>query len=273
MNTITGFTQNRKHTPSKEQLLIIMVIVVYLFGTLIHSSGSENSDKIAVLGFHNVVSDQVKQEQYAYNMWVDSESSFREKIAYLHEQGYEAWTLKQLYEWKCGNIEKPKKVVVLTFDDGYKASETMISPILKEYGYRGATFVIGSNLTNPKKADSFLSLNDIRKKDSTMEYYSHTYKLHYRKNHKFAVDIVSEEQLKDDLIRQQQIVDCSYVAYPYGHYHEGMAAILKEHGVKMAFGYHENRKAERFDDFYRIPRFSINAYTSLDTMKAMLESD
>ena len=67
-----------------------------------------------------------------------------------------------------------------------------------------------------------------------MEYYSHTYKLHYRKHRKFAVDIVSEEQLQEDLIRQQRIVDCSYVAYPYGHYNEKMAAILKEHGMKIA---------------------------------------
>lgn len=273
MKIITEFTQNRGYKLRKEQLLIIIVIAVYFFSTLIHNVKSENSDKIAVLGFHNVVTDKVKQKQYAHNMWVDSESSFREKIAYLCEQGYETWTLKQLYEWKCGNIEKPEKVVVLTFDDGYKASKTIISSVLKEYGYCGATFVIGSNLTNLKKADSFLSLADIKEKNSTMEYYSHTYKLHYRRNREFAVDILSKDKLQEDFMRQQKIIDCSYVAYPYGRYNDVIVSILKQYGVKMAFGYHENRKAERYGDFYKIPRFSINAYTTLDTMKAMLESD
>lgn len=272
MKTLKNLVNKIKHCQIKEQLVFLLIIAVYLFCTIIYSGIRQENDKIAILGFHNVVSDKVKQEKYPYNMWVDSESAFREKIAYLYEQGYQTWTMKELYEWKCGKREKPQRVVVLTFDDGYEASKTLIAPILKEYGFCGTTFVIGSNTRNPKKASLFLDYDDIKRQDH-MKYYSHTYQLHYRKDHRYAIDISTKEQLQNDFKKQQEITDCSYVAYPYGHYNDMIVTVLKENGVKMAFGYHENRKASRYGDIYTIPRFSINAYTTLDTMKAMLDSD
>lgn len=272
MKTLENLRNKIKHYQMKEQLVFLMIIIGYFFCTIIYSGIRQENDKIAILGFHNVVTDKEKQKKYPYNMWVDSESSFREKIAYLYEQGYQTWTMKELYEWKCGKREKPQRVVVLTFDDGYKASKELIAPILKEYGYCGTTFVIGSYINNPKKATQFLGEEDIKRQDH-MEYYSHTYRLHYRKARRYAIDISTREQLQNDFKKQQEITDCSYVAYPYGHYNDTIVSVLKENGVKMAFGYHENHKASRYDDFYTIPRFSINAYTTLDTMKAMLNSD
>lgn len=250
----------------------MIIVAVYLFGTFVQYCMKQECDKIAILGFHNVVSDEVKRTKYPYNMWIEGESAFREKITYLYEQGYQTWTMRELYEWKCGKREKPEKTVVLTFDDGYRASKDIIEPILKEYGYRGTTFVVGSFVGKNKSGYDYLGLDDLNYQE-TMEYYSHTYQLHYQKDNHYAVDLSTRQELQADFQQQQQITDCSYVAYPYGHYNDTIISVLKENGVKMAFGYHENRKARQDDNFYTMPRFSVNAYTTMDTMKAMLESE
>lgn len=233
-------------------------------------------DQIAILGFHNVVKDEEKAAYYANNMWVDSESSFKAKIQYLYEEGYTTWTLEELYEWKQGKREKEGNVVVLTFDDGYYASSALIAPILEQYGYRGATFVVGSYLEGAHTWDGsrlqFLNEQDLQDQH-VMQYYSHTYQLHDKEDGKFLIDVRTKEQLIEDFQQQSNITSMEYYAYPYGHANDTIVEVCKENGVKLAFGYNENRKATREDDPYRLPRFAITAYTSLDSLKAMLESD
>lgn len=253
-------------------LLFFTIIAGYLFCTAICFGNKQANEQIAILGFHNIVSDQEKQTKYMYNMWVESESRFEQRMAYLYEQGYKTWTMAELYAWKCGKKAKPEKAVVLTFDDGYRSSKEIIAPILKKYGFKGTTFVVGSFVQKENSDSIYLSENDLREQD-VMAYYSHTYQLHYQKNHHYAIDFMNQQQLQEDFNQQRNIIDCSYVAYPYGHYNDTVIAVLKENGVKMAFGYHENRKEKQKGDFYTIPRFSVNAYTSMDTMKAMLESE
>lgn len=265
-----------KHFLSKQKTIavsVISVLLIYFVGTLAHLTLYQQKESIAILGFHDVVKDEDKRKNAPYNMWVESESAFTDKMAYLYEQGYQTWTMQQLYEWKCHKREIEGKVVVLTFDDGYRSSKEIITPILAKYGFQGTTFVIGAQVhaaDDPQSA--YLNLTDF-KDQSIMAYHSHTYQLHDKSNNQYALDRCNEVDLQRDFDLQQQIVDCSYVAYPYGYSNDAMINVLKKNQVKLAFGYHENRKAQRDGDFYRIPRFSVNAYTSMDTLKAMLESE
>lgn len=230
---------------------------------------------IAILGFHDVVSDEVKEKDARFQMWVAGERSFREQMAYLHEQGYQTWSLDDLNAWYHGEKIMTGKTVVLTFDDGYASSANRITPILREYGFQGATFVIGSKVETQKpndpSAQRYVSREDLAKQNN-MRYYSHTYQLHDLLQDGYAIDQKSQTELQADFEAQQQITDCSYVAYPYGHANAAMKEVLKQNHVKLAFGYHENRKARRSDDRYQLPRFSVNAYTTMDTFRTMLES-
>ncbi len=268
--------QGKRNRWDHRGLVILGCLLIYALFLLVHM-GDENrgEEGIAILGFHNVVRDEEKQTYDRYNMWVDSASAFEEKIRYLYEEGYVCWSLEELYEWWMGEREKPDKVVVLTFDDGYYASAALIAPILEKYGYCGSTFVIGSMLEEEHTWDGsqlqFLNKADMEDQ-RIMRYYSHTYRLHDKKNGQYAIDLADHAQLQADFDRQKGVSDCSYVAYPYGYYNDEMISVLKENHVKLAFGYHENRKATRYDDPYQLPRFSIHAYTGMDSFRAMLES-
>ncbi len=262
----------RKHV---EVLFILCCLVLYgLFVFYEEAVSSDQSQGIAVLGFHHVVRDEEKEQFYPHHMWVDSERVFTEKIRYLYEQGYETWSLDDLYEWRMGRKELNGKVVVLTFDDGYYASSHLIAPILKQYGYCASTFVIGSMLEEAHTWDAsriqYLNAQDMEDQ-SVMRYYSHTYDLHNKQGNHYAID-VDQAQLQADFDAQRLLVDCSYVAYPYGYYNEQMLANMKQNDVLLAFGYHENRKVHMDDDVYQIPRFAVHADTGMDSFRAMLDS-
>jgi len=268
----------KKQIPEIKIALAVVGTCVFLYACYLLSQMHQmpsSREMIPILGFHQVVHDEEKAAYYPYDMWVDSESAFEEKIRYLYEQGYETWTMDELYAWMIGEKEAKEKTVVLTFDDGYYACTQVIVPILKKYGFQATTFVIGSTLEGEHTWDGsqlqFLNKEDM-KDQSVMQYYSHTYDLHEKQNNAYAIDVRSKAALVQDMQQQKKITDCSYLAYPYGHYNDTMIEVLKEHGVKLAFGYHENVKAKRGDDVYKIPRFSINAYTTMDTFRSMLES-
>lgn len=258
--------------------LLISCILLYQLQVVFHAlnTKTDSYDQIAILGFHNVVNDDEKEEYYKTNMWVDSLSAFEEKMKYLYEQGYHTITLNELYEWKKGNLEIEEKSVVLTFDDGYYASSFLIPPILKKYGFTASTFVVGSALEKEHIWDAsslqYVNANDMMDQ-SVMKYYSHTYAMHGKTDGSFTLDVVSKQQMQEDIDKQRQIVDVSYFAYPYGHYNDTIIEVLKQNNVLLAFGYNENRKADREGDFYTIPRFAITAYTNMEVFKAMLESE
>ena len=73
---------------------------------------------IAILGYHNIVSDEQKENEYKTDIYSMSLSKFEKQMAYLYEQGYHTLTLDELYDWYYNNKEIPKKSVVITFDDG-----------------------------------------------------------------------------------------------------------------------------------------------------------
>lgn len=256
---------------------ILLFTFLYAIQIFYHSQAKpKDEDTIAILGFHNVVRDEEKEQYYKYNMWVDSESSFREKMQYLYDQGYQTWTLDELYEWKQGNISKPERVVVLTFDDGYYASSYLIAPILKEYDFQATTFVVGGMIEEEHTWDAsrlqYLNTSDMLDQ-STMHYASHTYALHGKLQDSFLIDMKSKEELQSDMLKQHEITNIDYIAYPYGYYNDRIIEVLNENNVKLAFGYNENRKATIQDHNYKLPRFAITSFTSMDSFRAMLESE
>lgn len=257
----------KKQTVMRNCLWILCI--GYLISMMMHTfTKPKDEDVIPILGFHEIVSDERKDEAYASNMWVDSKSNFLEKMEYLYDQGYTTWTMDELYAWKQGKKEKSGKTVVLTFDDGYASSSEWIAPTLKKYGFRATTFVIGNLVTNTKQ-NVYLTYDQM-KDQSIMQYASHTFALHDQSNG-FLMDQRSTAQLREDFEQQKQVSDISYIAFPYGHVHENMLQVCKEYQVKLGFCYHENRMAKRSDDDLQLPRFAITATTSMDSFRAMLE--
>src|ERR1051325_7538666 len=67
--------------------------------------------------------------------------AFEEQMRYLKTQGYHVIGLKQFLDFISLKQQLPKKSVVLTFDDGYKAFLQYAYPILKELGFTATLFV------------------------------------------------------------------------------------------------------------------------------------
>lgn len=268
----------RKH-PKLFKLCIAILILFLLSVFVINFLGKEkylvtNSDKIAVLGYHNLASDEDKDKYWRFDAWTDSTSSFDRQMKYLYDNGYQTISLDEYYEWLTGKKKLTNKSIVITFDDSYLSTPLLAKPILEKYGFQASTFVIGYSI--PKKEISYDPSKkqhipqEMLKDDDTMKYYSHSYHLHRKIDGEYAINSYNEKKLINELDQANKTTNIEYFAYPFGKYNETAQEVIQKSGTKLAFSYNQFEKTTRHDDFYALPRYSINAYTPMWLFKIML---
>ena len=88
---------------------------------------------VPILMYHHIAPPQGGDTSY---LWV-SPSAFAAQMQQLHDEGYEAVTLAQVFDSWEENEPLPRKPVVITFDDGLLDVYTEAAPILDKYGWKG----------------------------------------------------------------------------------------------------------------------------------------
>ena len=101
---------------------------------MVHPSG------IPVLMYHKIGDDKD-------NDAVIREDLFREQMKFLKDNGYNPLTMDQLYDYVVNGAAVPEKPVVLTFDDGYADTYSIVYPIMKEYGFAATVFINPGDIT------------------------------------------------------------------------------------------------------------------------------
>lgn len=217
--------------------------------------------KVAVLSYHNVAK---KEECTTEDPWCISVDCFEKEMKYLHDAGYKTLTMQEFYEWKIGERRVPFRSVLITFDDGLLSNAEYAMPILKKYGLNATIFCIGKNVeestdetwTGDKTRYMMRKkLKEYRKKYPNIEFYSHSYNMHYDN----AVDTQTKEEMERNLKKYGELYGRTDVmAYPYGRYNDKVISVLKKNDYKMAFTLLDNRKATRKDDNFKINRINTS---------------
>lgn len=222
----------------------------------------KNAKKIAVLAYHNVVTDASKAKNSS--SIVISASKFRKQMKYLHDRGYRTISCDELYLWHEGKIKLPKRSVLITFDNGLAGVPRNALPILREYDMKATCFLVGSWTYNGgKKYISYEQMKKLQETSPELDFQSHTYDLHKQLKEKGSYSKV----LADATIMKELYDSPEYLAYPYGTYTKGMIKAYKKIGIKMCFTYGDDGYATKKQDLYKIKRISVNGNASLKRFK------
>ena len=102
------------------------------------STGATPDPKVAVLLYHNV-----GPLIPGTNKWLTvSPCNFERHVRWLARHGYVGISARQWLNHLHGQGELPKKPVMLTFDDGYQHLAEHAFPVLRQYGFSAAVFVV-----------------------------------------------------------------------------------------------------------------------------------
>lgn len=173
-----------------------------------------------------------------------SVNQFRKHLILLNRWGYTPITFRDYFLYSKGNINLPKKPLIITFDDGYAEVFKYAFPILKEFGWNAVIFVLGDRSLKTNKWDQNLGietsslLNDeqiIEMYESGFEIGSHSL-THARLNsvplHTAKDEITISKNILQSLINSE-IMSFSY---PYGALDSTIKTIVHDAGYKIACG-------------------------------------
>jgi peptidoglycan/xylan/chitin deacetylase (PgdA/CDA1 family) len=165
-------------------------------------------------------------------------SAFEEQMRYLKREGYRVITLRELLEFTALRRQLPRKTVVLTFDDGWRAFKEHAYPILKELGFP-ATLFIYTDFVGARAALSWDELRQLADEGFDIQAHSKTHGDMRRKPGES--DQAYRERLQAELVQPLAVFQRrlgrtpTILAYPYGAHDEEVVRAVREAGYVAAF--------------------------------------
>lgn len=256
-NKIEGkITTKREKVPVTNTDKIFKVPEEKIVGDESFPVGAElkyNDQKVPVLYYHSIATEAGNE----LRMPVEK---FREQMQYLKDNGYYTLSLDQLYDFLVNNKPIPKKSVAITFDDGYEDNYTGAFPILKEFRFHAAIFVITKTVDTDSSYLTSAQLKEMS--DYGIDIESHTVshndldKYSYDQQYK---ELTVSKQFLEALL--QKPVKC--FVYPSGKYNQDTLAAVKKADYYMAFNT-ENKWAGKEDGIYTLKRVFLSSSFGMD---------
>ncbi len=192
----------------------------------------EGYQLVPVLVYHNLA-------ERPRGRMVMAASSFEQQMRYLKAHGYRVISLTEVVEWMQLGRQLPRRAVVLTFDDGYRAFRQHAYPVLRELGFAATLFVYTDYVGAGRNAMSWDDLRQLVAEGFDVQAHSKSHgdlkrapgeaeAQHLRRLHQELVEPL--ETFQRQLGRGSRIL-----AYPYGSWDEEVVARAREAGYIAGF--------------------------------------
>ena len=109
-----------------------------------------NPRAIRVLMYHRVLPDGVRGDPH--QLWIPLRL-FRRQMQFLVRRGYSAITFSDYVLFREGQLNLPRRPVIITFDDAYLETYTLVFPLLRELGLKAVIFVVADPSIRTSKWD------------------------------------------------------------------------------------------------------------------------
>ena len=240
-----------------KKILMATILILMAAGKIFAQNVTEIAEgpKILVLNYH-----QIQNKSASLSI---PPADFDAQMSYLVSHGYTSITPAELYSGLNGELELPKKPVLITFDDGYADNYTNAFPILKYYGMKATIFIIPAFVgvySNYLTWDEILEMQD-----GGINFESHTM-------HHYKLEELPDDEIRSELLNSKTILEehlgkpVEFLAYPTGTYNLHIAGIAKEVGYKGAYTikYGQVDLGSNFYALERVPIFNSAGHTMKD---------
>jgi len=231
-------------------------------------------DRIPVLNYHRVVSDQ-DISRCASGAYVVSESEFEEHMLHLKGRGFTAIDLDDYLYYREHRDELPPKPIIITLDDGYENNYLYAYPALKKCGFKAVIYSISDpdasffgDFEIPERLLSPAQMKELS--DNGISIQGHT---HSHAPLKFQTD----EAIERELATCKKILEAitgrpvQHMAIPYGVFDKRLFEIARRTGYRTLEV--PGKGTINLDtDPFRLRRLSVHNLTTLPQLDKMVSS-
>lgn len=234
-------------------IVTITVSILFIFAIKAeHKPISASNDagiKLPIVMYHHVTEKPTRAGAY-----VIMKNELATDLDYIKELGYTTVDVQDLIDYVNGKKELPKKIIMITFDDGFRSVQELVLPLLKERKMKAVVSPIGVvtelyTQNGDKNINySYMTWQDLNliNQSDEFEVQNHTYDMHHsnkgeRKGlsrKKGESPELYKENLTEDLTKMQTLlksksnINATAAVYPYGSYSAETLDIVKTIGFK-----------------------------------------
>lgn len=211
-----------------------MFCAVFMIGAL---SASATANVVALM-YHSVTPDTNRLSDYTVTPeQLDSD------IQYFMDCGYIPMTATELATENFANINN-RKVLLLTFDDGYDNFYTEVFPILKKHNAKATMYLIGSYINRY----GYLTDDEVYEMahSGLVEIGNHTDSIHHTpvnllydiyNDPTTLYDVIEDIRRNGNVLKSITGYDVTSLSWPYGYYTTRLDTMVKNNlGYKITFG-------------------------------------
>ena len=200
--------------------------------------------------------------------------NFEAQLQWLSLRGYTTITVNELFNGPASaNNQQPAKRLVLTFDDGYLSLYKLVTPLLRQYGFKATLFVTTATIgadsyrvlphfeTTIPGGDRPLNWHELKEMEQDcwdIQPHGHEHLTH---------NMIPGEALQFEIAESKRLVELHlqkqalYYAFPYGRYNYHCLQILEQLGFRAAFTVQPGLTGN--SNLFQMPRIEINRFDTL----------
>jgi len=211
----------------------------------------KNTESVPVLNYHFIYDPKERKCDQSICL---TASRFEEHLQYFKKNNILDLTMHEFELYMDKKINLPKSVLI-TLDDGWLRQKGV--EILDKNETHGTYFLITS---------VYLPIET-----KYAEFHSHSHNLHTQgqcsTGQGGGIQCLSESKIQADLKKSRELLNNTTVfCYPFYEWNEYAIGQLKKAGFTLAF-IGGQRAAKPTDNHYRVPRYIIYSWTTVNTLK------
>lgn len=218
--------------------------------------------QVSILGYHDFT-EGVSSKEMILNI-----DKFREQMQMIKDADLAVISMQDFLAWRQGKKNIPDHSVMITIDDGWKATHTLALPVLKEFGYPFTLFLYEKYVGIGGRSLAYGQVKDIMAAGGVIGSHSVSHQSMLqgdRSDEEYAAWLdVEFKQSYEFLVKNfgEYGTVMKVFAYPYGIYSDKVAAKGLEAGYDLLFTV--NQQKTNWDS----PAAELGRYMAYGTSEA-----
>ncbi|REL26710.1 polysaccharide deacetylase family protein [Thalassotalea euphylliae] len=203
---------------------------------------------------------------------------FKQQLLYLVNNNFRVISLKQYFQHIQLGQQIPKRAVIITIDDGYRATYSIAFPILKALNLPATVFIYSDYISNgglSKKQLNIMqasALIDVQPHSKTHRNFNRLHKAETQQAYLDSIDEEVEVSTQKVAKTLNSILSPRFFAYPYGEVNPVVTDKLTSEGFDLAFTV-VGQSNKAYNAPLLLKRYQIFGNHSFEKFQQIIESN
>ncbi len=192
--------------------------------------------RVSILGYHDFVEGKSDNDM---KLNIDD---FRNQMQAIKDAELPVISMREYLNWKQGKGKIPNECVMITIDDGWKATHTLAMPVLKEFNYPFTVFLYKNYIGVGGRSMTHDEIREIAANGGTISSHSVSHENMSRKGGRSEAAYL--EWLRVELEESYEFLVENFgdtgalektFAFPYGIYNDQVLELAEKYGYEACF--------------------------------------